>query len=59
MKPYNGPYTISEGVPNSYIGTFVAIDLDGDGTGIKYNITGEYSGKWYFLSFVSVAASEI
>ena len=44
-KPYNGPYTVSEGVPNSYIGTFIAIDLDGDGTGITYNVTGEYSGR--------------
>lgn len=44
-KPYNGPYVISEGVPNSYIGTFVAIDLDGDGTAIRYNVTGDYSGR--------------
>ncbi|XP_038061188.1 uncharacterized protein LOC119731947 isoform X4 [Patiria miniata] len=41
---YFGPYSFSEGVPGTYIGTFVAVDSDsGAGGEVTYTIIGEYS----------------
>ncbi|XP_022080540.1 uncharacterized protein LOC110973761 [Acanthaster planci] len=41
---YFGPYSVSEGVPGTYIGPFVAVDMDsGAGGQVTYTIIGEYS----------------